>query len=97
MGLGRVDGKRAFDEVGSGIGDKRRDGKVKWRLEGAVDVRDLIEIGLGQLFLLNALDWSSATLSPVSSMGINIHDPLVQIKGTYPSIISPSLGLISPL
>jgi hypothetical protein len=95
MGLGRVDGKRAFDEVGSGIGDKRRDGKVKWRLEGAVDVRDLIEIGLGQLFLLNALDWSlrpshpsppwastSTTLSSRSKV-------LIRLSFPRPSLISP--------
>lgn len=68
-GLGRWDrvgwteaGVRRKD--GSGIGDKRRDGKVKWRLQGAVDVRDLIEIGLGRHFLLNALDLACPTAHP---------------------------------
>ena len=37
--------------------------------------------------LLNALGISALSRAPPSprlSMGINIHDPLVQIKGTYP-------------
>ena len=52
--------------------------------------------------LLNALGISALSRAPPSprlSMGINIHDPLVQIKGAYPyppPFIPPAL-LLNPL
>jgi hypothetical protein len=54
----------------------------------------LIEVGFSQQqHLLNALSHGICSLEhlPRLFMGINIHDPLVQIKGTYPSLHSPSV------
>lgn len=59
-------------------------------------MRDLIEIGLGRPSLI-MLSIGLLFLSPVSSMGINIHDPLVQIKGAHTQFISHFLALTSPL